>query len=53
MLDEGTLTGELLECHCHGSTFNVTNGKVVKGPAKKPEPSYKVDIRDGQISITV
>ncbi len=51
MLDEGTLTGEKLQCVCHGSIFNVTTGAVLKGPAKRPEPSYKAKVEDGRISI--
>ena len=52
-LDEGTLTGALLECPCHGSTFNVTTGTVVKGPTTSPEPTFPVAVADGQVSITI
>ncbi len=28
-LDEGSLKGTIVRCPCHGSTFDVTNGKLV------------------------
>jgi nitrite reductase/ring-hydroxylating ferredoxin subunit len=31
-LSEGTLSGHIVTCPLHGSQFNVTNGKNVKGP---------------------
>ena len=52
-LNAGTLTGALLECPCHGSTFNVTTGSVVKGPTTRPEPIFPVAVIGDQISITV
>ncbi len=52
-LSEGILKGERVECPCHGSTFNVKDGKVVKGPAAKPEPSFKVRTEGEKILVTV
>ena len=43
-LSEGYLEGEVLECSCHGSMFNVRTGKVVEGPAEGPIPTYPVEI---------
>jgi nitrite reductase/ring-hydroxylating ferredoxin subunit len=48
-LSDGVLTGVQVQCPCHGSTFDVTTGSLVKGPAKKPEPSYKVTVRGDEI----
>jgi len=31
-LSKGTLNGHIITCPLHGSQFNVTNGKNVKGP---------------------
>ncbi len=50
-LSDGTLEGENVHCPCHGSTFNVKTGVVVKGPAKTPEPAYAVTIEDGEITL--
>ena len=51
-LSKGTLKGENVECVCHGSTFDVKTGKVVRGPAAKPEPKYEVKIENGQVLIS-
>jgi nitrite reductase/ring-hydroxylating ferredoxin subunit len=50
-LSDGTLKGERVTCPCHGSTFNVFTGAVVKGPAEKSEPAYKVKVEKDQVSI--
>lgn len=52
-LAKGTLKETTVTCRCHGSIFDVTNGKVLGGPAKKPEPSYKVEVRDGSLWVEV
>ena len=45
-LEKGKLEGQVITCPWHGSQFDVTDGKVVSGPATHPEPAYKV-ILDG------
>lgn len=52
-VSDGILKGDRVQCPCHGSTFDVRTGAVVKGPAKKPEPSYKVELSGDQISVVV
>lgn len=52
-LTDGTLNGEVVTCPCHGSRFNIKNGAVVGGPAKKPEPAYQVKTEEGQILINM
>ncbi len=52
-LSEGTLTGEKVQCPCHGSIFDVTNGQVVKGPAKNAEPSFKVRVEGDKVLATM
>lgn len=52
-LTGGRLSGDNVICPCHGSTFNLKTGSVVKGPAKEPEPSYKVKVEDGRLQIEV
>ena len=46
-LSEGSLEGDVLECSCHGSMFNVKTGKVENGPADEPVPTYPVEV-DGE-----
>ena len=53
MLADGTLKEVNVTCPCHGSTFDVKTGKVIKGPAKKPEPVYETKIEGEQILVNV
>jgi nitrite reductase/ring-hydroxylating ferredoxin subunit/uncharacterized membrane protein len=50
-LDEGTLTGGIVQCPWHGSRFRLGDGKAVTGPATVNQPRYDVRVRDGQIEI--
>lgn len=52
-LTEGVLEGSQVQCPCHGSTFDVTTGALVKGPAKEPEPSFKVVMKGDEIVVDV
>ena len=49
LLSDGILNGEKVQCVCHGSTFDIRTGTVVKGPAKDPEPQYELKIDQDQI----
>jgi len=44
MRSDGVLKGESVQCPCHGSVFDVKTGKVIKGPAWKPEPAFQVKV---------
>jgi nitrite reductase/ring-hydroxylating ferredoxin subunit len=50
-LSRGTLKGDVVQCACHGSVFNVKTGEVVKGLAKKPEPKYELEVSGDQILV--
>jgi 3-phenylpropionate/trans-cinnamate dioxygenase ferredoxin component len=50
-LTNGELKGEIVQCSCHGSKFNVKTGKVAGGPAALPELVYEVRVADGKILI--
>lgn len=50
-LSKGYLRSTSIVCPCHGSEFDVTSGQVLKGPATKPIPTYKVRIQDGSIEV--
>src|SRR5215467_12569789 len=52
-LSEGDLEETTVTCPCHGSMFDVTSGQVLRGPAKKSEPSYRVEVRDGSLWVEV
>jgi nitrite reductase/ring-hydroxylating ferredoxin subunit len=53
MLSQGELTNENVKCVCHGSVFSAKTGSVVKGPAKKSEPTYQVKVEGDYIMVNV
>lgn len=52
-LSGGKLEEGKVHCQCHGSVFNVETGKVVKGPAKTPEPTFQVKVEKDQIMVNI
>ena len=50
-LSEGSLEGNVLECDCHGSQFNVMTGEVEAGPAIEPVPTYAVTIDGDNVLV--
>jgi nitrite reductase/ring-hydroxylating ferredoxin subunit len=40
-----------VRCALHGSTFDLANGRVIQGPATRPEPSYETRVVDGVVEI--
>lgn len=52
-LSEGYLEGEVLECGCHGSMYNVKTGEVLQGPAQEGVPSHPVQIDGDKVYISV
>jgi nitrite reductase/ring-hydroxylating ferredoxin subunit len=47
-LSQGKLQGVQIECPWHGSCFDVSNGKVLCGPANRPVKTFMVTL-DGDI----
>ncbi|MCO6427702.1 MAG: Rieske 2Fe-2S domain-containing protein [Nitrosomonas communis] len=63
-LSDGTLEGTIVTCPCHGSKFDIANGKVVAWVGgypiigkitsfmKKDEPVYQVTMEGDEITIS-
>jgi nitrite reductase/ring-hydroxylating ferredoxin subunit len=50
-LAEGTIINDVLTCPWHGSQFNITNGEVIRGPAKKELQSYKFVVENNFLYV--
>jgi nitrite reductase/ring-hydroxylating ferredoxin subunit/uncharacterized membrane protein len=50
-LSRGTLDGDTIQCACHGSRFNLRDGRVERGPASAPQPAFDARERDGRIEL--
>lgn len=52
-LSEGEIDGCTLECWLHGSRFDLRTGEPTGLPATVPVPVYPVEIRDGDVYVTI
>ena len=52
-LSEGEVDGCTLECWLHGSRFDLRTGQPTGLPATEPVPIYPVEIRDGDIYVSL
>jgi nitrite reductase/ring-hydroxylating ferredoxin subunit len=43
-LNEGVLDGSTVTCPWHGARFDVCTGALVRGPAREPLKTYRVDV---------
>ena len=50
-LEKGEVADGCVTCPWHGSTFALDDGRVVRGPASMPQPSYETRVRDGRIEV--
>ncbi|MFC9244553.1 Rieske (2Fe-2S) protein [Streptomyces sp. NPDC057136] len=41
----------VINCPCHGSTFDAETGTVTGGPATQPLPAKAIRVEDGSISL--
>jgi nitrite reductase/ring-hydroxylating ferredoxin subunit len=46
------VTGGMIQCMCHGSEFNITDGSVMQGPATKSLAQKTITVANGQITLT-
>jgi 3-phenylpropionate/trans-cinnamate dioxygenase ferredoxin subunit len=52
-LSEGEIDGCTLECWLHGSRFDLRTGEPTGLPATRPVPVYPVEVRDGEIFVSI
>ncbi|MET8283411.1 non-heme iron oxygenase ferredoxin subunit [Micromonospora sp. NPDC005174] len=52
-LSEGEVDGCTLECWLHGSRFDLRTGAPTGLPATEPVPVYPVEVRDGDIYLSL
>ena len=52
-LSEGEVDGCTLECWLHGSRFDLRTGEPSGPPASEAVPVYPVEVRDGDIYVTL
>jgi nitrite reductase/ring-hydroxylating ferredoxin subunit/uncharacterized membrane protein len=50
-LDEGQFENGCVICPWHGSTFKLTDGSIMRGPATRPQPAYEARTSEGQIQV--
>ena len=50
-LHKGELEGDTVVCPWHGSCFRVADGRLERGPATVPQPSYTARIQDGKVEV--
>ncbi|MDP8957210.1 MAG: Rieske 2Fe-2S domain-containing protein [Actinomycetota bacterium] len=43
--------GVTVTCPCHGSTYRLDDGSVVRGPATSDQEAFEVRIRDGKVEV--
>lgn len=43
--------GCFIECPWHNAVFDVRTGDAKRGPARKPQPMYPVEVRDGAVFV--
>jgi len=53
-LDENhSINGDVVECSCHGSQFNIKTGENVLPPAAEPLKTYKVSVEGEDMFVEV
>ncbi|MBX6356086.1 MAG: non-heme iron oxygenase ferredoxin subunit [Micromonosporaceae bacterium] len=52
-LSEGDVDGHTVECWLHGSRFDLRTGQPTGLPATEPVPVYPVEVRDGDVYVSL
>jgi nitrite reductase/ring-hydroxylating ferredoxin subunit len=52
-LADGALICGTVQCPWHGSQFDVHTGSVKAGPADEPMGTYKVDVANGEVRLSL
>ena len=50
-LSQGELKGDTITCPWHFSTFRITDGDVLHGPASSRQISYRARVNEGQVEL--
>ena len=49
----GNLDGNILTCYCHGAQFDISDGKAIAPPVRKPLEVYKVKVVGENILVEI
>ncbi len=52
-LEEGEMNGTTVTCPWHGSQFDITSGRMKRGPAVKDQQKYDVKIEGNDIFVKI
>jgi nitrite reductase/ring-hydroxylating ferredoxin subunit/uncharacterized membrane protein len=47
----GAIEGDHVVCGCHGSTFDLRDGAIKRGPATAPQPAFEARVTDGRLEL--
>lgn len=50
-LGEGAVDGTRVTCPWHGSVFDITIGKVIEPPARRPVATFRVQVEKGDVLV--
>lgn len=50
---EGSLSGNIVTCGCHGAQFDVKSGKVLTLPAPTDLTPYEIKVENGEVYIKI
>ncbi|MDP9295392.1 MAG: Rieske 2Fe-2S domain-containing protein, partial [Actinomycetota bacterium] len=50
-LDQGQINDGTVVCPWHSSTFRLSDGQVLQGPATGRQPTWETRVKDGQIEV--